>query len=193
MVDQSFDEPRQALMAELGLEGCYVHVCVNIAETKFKHRIDTIPIFKLALARGIVRNDCTVLDAAALLGLLTGVEWTKTYVALNQPLPVGTIALALCYARWKSPNLKATHFVTGDLDLKVTFDPMGDSLDRHPDYKLESIRAFGLTGRRLDSEGKPFLATPVGVLALDATSVENNVDADTLTGGPVNHVNGGLA
>lgn len=156
MVDQSFDEPRQAVMAELGKEGCYIHVCVNIAETMMKHRIDTIPVFKRAIARGIIRGDCTVLDAAALMGTLTGAEWTKTYVALNQPLPVGTIALALCYARWASPNIKVTHFVTGDLDLKVTFDPLGDCLDRHPSYKLESIRAFCLTGRRVNDDGKPF-------------------------------------
>jgi len=186
MVDQSFDEPRQAIMAELGKEGCYVHVCVNIAETMMKRRIDTIPPFKLALVRKLVKSDCTLSDAAGLLGLLTGVEWVKTYVAVGQPLPVGTIALALCYARWASPNIKVTHFVTGDLDLKVTFDPLGDCLDRHPSYKLESIRAFGLTGRRVDENGKPYTEVP---LVLETPSV---LKAPT---GPVNQINqdGGIA
>jgi len=188
MVDQSFDEPRQAVMTELGKEGCYVHVCVNIAEAMMKHRIDTIPVFIRALARGVVRRDCTVLDAAALMGILTGAEWTKTYVGLSNPLPVGTVALALCYARWASPNIKVTHFVTGDLDLKVTFDPLGDCLDRHPSYKLESIRAFGLTGRRVDEDGKPYAVTEVPLVLEDPPGLE----APT---GPVNQINqdGGIA
>lgn len=147
MAEQSFDEPRQSMMAELGKEGCYIHSLVYIAQKRLKQRIDTIPVFQLGVLQKWILPDCTVRDAAALLGSMTGMEWFKLHVAPGQPLPVGTVALALCFARWASPSVRKTHFVAGDLDWRVEFDPLGQALSNHPDYQLDSARALGLTGK----------------------------------------------
>jgi hypothetical protein len=146
LIDQ-FDEPRQAIMAELGKEGCYIHTLVYIAQQFLKKRIDTIPLFIAAQQSNAIKADCTVMNSAEVLRLLTGLEWWRSILKPSDPLPVGTIALALLYSRWASPNTKLTHFVAADLDFLVTFDPMGTSLSDHPDYKLESVRAFGLVGK----------------------------------------------
>jgi hypothetical protein len=149
---EQFDEPRQSIMARLGDEGCYIHSLVYIAQQRLKRRVDTIPVYQLGVLQKWILLDCTIKDAASVMGCMTGLEWEKVFVPALigggvPTLPVGTIALVMCFARWASPNRKVTHFVVGNLNWEVEFDPLGNALSNHPGYQLDSARALSLTGK----------------------------------------------
>jgi hypothetical protein len=134
------NEPRQAYMKLLGEEGCYFLCLVHLAETVSKERIDAIPFFLEALEKNYIRMDCTVLDPARVMHLLTGVVWVKSHQPANYQIKAGEMEV-LRYER-KTGSGTTVHFVVGDGLGEIEYDPMGDS---------RTVREGSLVSKRIFS------------------------------------------
>jgi hypothetical protein len=117
------NEPRQKLMETLGDEGCYVHCIVHLGEGVVQERVDTIPVFLDALDKKHAQMNCLVLDAAAILGSITGVEWVKRNEGPDYERKPGELEIQ----RWerKSGKGSTVHFVVAEES--GIWDPYGNS------------------------------------------------------------------
>ncbi len=124
-------EPRQQIFIDLGAGGCYYLCQVDLAEELSGERIDAVPVFIQAAAKGWIalsgEQAGYIFEPAALIGLLYPGNWQ---VRKEGPLYVcqpGEFEIQ----RWERPTPKAiySHFVRGfgDGTKRVKYDPLGNS------------------------------------------------------------------
>lgn len=131
-------EPRQAYMKLLGEEGCYFLCIVHLAEQLTNERIDAIAALLEALDRGFIKSDCTVLFAEDILRSLTGIIWIKTHEESSYQVKGGQLEI-LRYER-KTGAGTMVHFVVGDGNGEIEYDPLGSS---------RTVREGYLAGKRI--------------------------------------------
>ena len=133
-------EPRQRMMVTIGAEGCLLLSIVHLAEGVRGTRVDALKAYVDALADGLIRDDCYVLDPARLMSVLTVQEG---WVCLNPGLPITPCQpgdLEVLRFERQTPATLYTHFVVGDGQGRVAWDPLGDSM---------SVAQGHLAGRRI--------------------------------------------
>lgn len=127
------DRPQRAASA-IGKTGCYF---LSICYLSGDRDINPLDAYAKALGEGILAEDCTVLDAGKLLSRLSGMRWTCLKagagheLSLDYQLKAGEREI-LRYERPPLPGDTAStdraHFVVGDGQCRIAWDPYGDSL-----------------------------------------------------------------
>jgi hypothetical protein len=112
-------------MKLLGEEGCYFLCLVHLAEQITGERIDAIPVLLEALDKTLVKTDCTVLAAEKVMQLMTGVAWIKSHEDADYRPTDGQLEV-LRFER-KTGAATWVHFVVGDGEGSVVYDPLGSS------------------------------------------------------------------
>lgn len=134
------DHEQTVLMA-IGAEGCYLLSVKRIAEMETGKEFNPVDVYSTGLARGWVRSDCLMLDAASVLGWLTDMQWNKTNLVLPQkPDPVGGHFRYIIgeYTK-KVPSKVYTHFVLLNEALQIVYNPL--VLDM-TSWTLSELRVF---------------------------------------------------
>lgn len=140
-------EARQRVFLDLGEGGCYYLVLVDVAEECLERRIDAVPVFLEAAAKGwceLTGEQAGLLyKPEEILGSMYPARW-----AMHKEGP-----LYVCQPgefevqRWERPTPKMiySHFVRGygDGSLRVKYDPLGSS-KTVADGKLVSKRIFSM-------------------------------------------------
>jgi len=120
---------RQKEFETIGKTGCYFLSIVHLAEKYTGKYIDAYLAYTSALKSKVMKEDCFVLDPAALLRMLTGVAWSVTKEAATYE-PTKNDLVILYYERIDDSTMESKvygHFVVGGND-GVEYDPYGDSL-----------------------------------------------------------------
>jgi len=130
---------RQREFETIGKTGCYFLSIVHVAEKYTGKYIDAYDAYKAALKGKTMREDCYVLDPAALLRMLTGVAWTVTKEQSDYMATKGE--QEILYFERNDTMQTVGHFVVGDGMGVVSYDPYGDSLTVKKG-KLHSKRIF---------------------------------------------------
>jgi len=115
------NESRQRVMKTLGEYGCYFLAVVHLAEEIRGKRIDAVEAFVNALEKKWIDSEATMLDPDAIFAVLTGGKFTlrKTDAAYK---PIGNEHEILVFE-----NGTFKHFVLGDGQGNVAYDPLGNS------------------------------------------------------------------
>ena len=119
----------QAAMAALGKAGCYF---LSICKASGDACIDVIEEYRDSVASGALGADCYVQDPARIMAQLVGGSWEVIKAGPGHPLPLEYVCKAvereiLRYERPVAPGEEPAHFVLGDGNGHVVFDPWGDS------------------------------------------------------------------
>lgn len=117
---------RQREFEKIGKTGCYFLSIVHVAEKYCGKYIDAYEAYKLAMVGKTIRDDCYVVDPPALLRMLTGVAWTVT----KEPSTYKPIKgeQEILYFERKDTLATTGHFVVGDGEGVVSYDPYCDSM-----------------------------------------------------------------
>jgi hypothetical protein len=118
-------EPRQKIMLHLGESGCYLLCLVKIAEELRTKRIDAVATYLDCVKYNLCRDDCYILDPAAIMHLLYGGRWSFKKEGENYK-PHGGEFEILRY-EWATPARIWSHFVLGNGERGVAYDPLGYS------------------------------------------------------------------
>jgi hypothetical protein len=123
---------------KIGAEGCYFLSMHRAAEELTAHYIDPYEVYLKAIALHYMRDDCYVIDPAALMQMMTSVKWAvykegKSY----QPL-AGDVEI-LRFERVDTSKTWA-HFVLGDGNGAVAYDPYEGSM---------TVRSGALVSKRI--------------------------------------------
>lgn len=133
------NKPRQRWFNVLGRYGCYFLSILHAAEKVTGKYIDAFAAFMLAMDKGYVKEDCFVTNPAELLIWLTGEKWTMTKEAAGFVCVDAEVEI-LRY-EWQETTELHGHFVVGDGDGGIEYDPYGESLTVK-NGKLVSKRIF---------------------------------------------------
>jgi hypothetical protein len=124
----------QSIIKTIGDEGCYALALCRIAgEFRFVSAGDAVSAVERGIARGCLKEDMTVLDGAAFLGLLTERKWTKEYRDAGYKPQKGDCLIA----EWFNKRTGLTHFT---LEHPVKWDGLKDSVT----VKEGKIRSYRL-------------------------------------------------
>jgi len=119
------NEPVQKLMKQLGETGCYFLSLLRSAEFATNKTIDGVFAFLECAKRGWIGTDCFVSDPGAIYGYFVGGDWTVRKEPIGYVPAFGEVVI-LRYEK-KSPMVTDGHFVLGNNDKEVIYDPMGAS------------------------------------------------------------------
>lgn len=119
-------DSRQHWFTVLGDTGCYVFSLVRLAEEYTQTYIDAYRAFRSGVAEGQIREDCFVLQPAEFLGVLTARKWSMTKEAADYQCKLGELEI-LRFERQETGKTIG-HFVTGDENGGVDYDPEGSSV-----------------------------------------------------------------
>lgn len=111
----------QEICRTLGESGCYFLSLLHLAKTDYA----ALTLFRLAVKRGIISEDCFVKDPAALMTLATGGKWEVRHEAVDYRTVQNEMEI-LIYER-KVTGATYAHFVVGDGAGHVAYDPLGNS------------------------------------------------------------------
>jgi hypothetical protein len=126
-------EKVQIRCTALGASGCYVLSLMKIAEEITGLEIDVLQVIERMIKIKRLGTDMTVLDAAALMQDLVGVgrfEVLKAGPGHALPLDYKIKSnewVILRYGRIDSDGVEHPHFVVGDVDDRVAWDPWPES------------------------------------------------------------------
>jgi hypothetical protein len=110
---------------KIGKTGCYFLSIVHLAELYTGKYIDAYDAYKAAIKGKTLRDDCFVLEPAALLRMLTGVAWAVTKEPKEYQATKGE--QEILYFERNDTMQTWGHFVVGDGFGLVAYDPYGDS------------------------------------------------------------------
>lgn len=127
-------ESRQSVMKTLGEYGCYFLSLVRLSEKIRGKRIDAVAAFVIALERKWADKDATMLDPAAILSAMSGKRFTV------RKEDAGYKAAPNEYEVLLFTNGSYSHFVLGDGNGNVEYDPLG---------KSRSVAEGKITGKRI--------------------------------------------
>ena len=131
--------PRQRDMEAIGKDGCYFLSIIHLAETIRCQPIDAIQIYHHAVEQEWITSDCYIKHPDKLLSYLTSTRWSiRKEPSSYEPRPG-----ELCILRYERKEGMRTwaHFVVGDRDKKIVYDPYGASKTVAMGY-LASMRIF---------------------------------------------------
>jgi hypothetical protein len=131
--------PRQRDMEAIGKDGCYFLSIIFLAESILCQPIDAIQTYYHAINQGWMTGDCFMTRPDALLDYLTGSRFSIRKEGPNYEPQTGELII-LRYERKEGMRTWA-HFVVGDRDRKVIYDPLGSSFTVSMGY-LASMRVF---------------------------------------------------
>jgi hypothetical protein len=119
-------EARQKILLTLGESGCYLLCMVKIAEDlQGGRRIDAVEKYLECVHQGYCREDCFILNPTAIMHYLYGGWWQWKKEEANYK-PHGGEFEILRY-EWPTPSKIWSHFVLGDGQGGVAYDPLGHS------------------------------------------------------------------
>lgn len=118
-------EARQKIMLTLGEGGCYVLVMVHVAEDLSGHRIDAVKAYLDLVRVGILREDGYVNDPSAVMEVLAGGQWSVRKEGANYS--PGNREFEILRFERPTPAMIYSHFVLGDGQGRVKYDPLGNS------------------------------------------------------------------
>ena len=130
---------RQKQFETIGKTGCYFLSIVHIAEKYIGKYIDAFDAYISAIKSKVMKEDCYVLDPGALMRMLTGVAWSVTKEASDYATVKGE--QEILYFERNDTMTTIGHFVVGDGQGIVSYDPYGDSFTVKKG-KLHSKRIF---------------------------------------------------
>lgn len=130
---------KQAIAKKIGDEGCYFLSLVYIAEQEIKKSIDIIDLYNTCVAKGWMKEDCYILDPAAILSYLIGKKTMFFKVDGTKFTPTKFERVISRYENNARGKLYS-HFVVG-CNGKVIYDPLGES-NTVKNGKLVSYRVF---------------------------------------------------
>ena len=115
------NESRQKMMKTLGEYGCYFLSLVKLAENLKGKRIDAIEAYISAWEKKWADDDATMLNPAATLSEMSGIAFDVKKVESDYKAHPDEGEVLVF------ENGKYTHFVLGDGNGKVAYDPLGNS------------------------------------------------------------------
>ncbi len=119
-------EPRQRIMLALGEGGCYFLSLIHIAEDLHGgRRIDAVERFVEAVRQDFCGEDGFIKAPVAIMKLLYDANWYYHKEGPGYQPMVGEFEI-LRYER-PTPKLIYSHFVVGDGQGGVAYDPLGKS------------------------------------------------------------------
>lgn len=120
----------QKISKIIGESGCYFTCLCKFAGKEN----DIISIYKKSLALGYIEEDCYIKDPVKILKMLTG----KNYSVVKQST---ALEADLIITRFVNKRTGFNHFAITDVNAKVLYDPLGDSVTVKEGY-AESFRMF---------------------------------------------------
>ena len=119
-------EARQKIMLELGTGGCYFLSLIHIAEDLYGgRRIDAVERFEEAKRSGLCLEDGFILHPEGIMSLLYPAPWYYHKEGAGYAPMSGEFEV-LRYER-PTPKVIYSHFVVGDGQGGVAYDPLGKS------------------------------------------------------------------
>ena len=116
----------QHVMKHLGDEGCYFLSLLHVAERVSGKDIDPARAYVACRDEGLIRVDCFVNDPPEVLARYAGGGWTVRKEPANYQCLKDEIEIL--YFERVSPGVIYPHFVVGDGNGKVLWDPWKGSL-----------------------------------------------------------------
>lgn len=111
----------QKIAEAIGAEGCYFLSLLHLAEGQMSGRIDPIEAYELAVSKAVMREDCFILDAGAILELFLVGEWDVRHERADYKTGPSELEILKFELGDKG------HFVVGDGRGAVAWDPYGMS------------------------------------------------------------------
>jgi len=111
----------QTIARRIGEAGCYFLALLHLAQRDN----DAIGLYKQALMKGIIDEDCYVRDPPLLLSLIAGGHWQVTHQAAQYLTKSDELEI-LRFER-KATTKTYAHFVVGDGRGQVAYDPLDAS------------------------------------------------------------------
>jgi len=111
----------QTIARKLGESGCYFLSLLHLAQRDN----DAIGLYKQAVAKGIIDEDCYVKDPPLLLSLITGGRWSVVHQAAQYLTKSDELEI-LRFER-KAAMKTYAHFVVGDGRGQVEYDPLDNA------------------------------------------------------------------
>jgi hypothetical protein len=118
--------PRQKICKALGSEGCYFLCIVHLAEGLISERIDAVLLYSVAIAAGLMEEDCFVNEPAKLLMMMAPGKWEMVKYGMDYVPKDGEHEITR-YERTTTAGALC-HFVCTDRRGNVVYDPLGGSL-----------------------------------------------------------------
>ena len=115
----------QKIAEAIGASGCYFLSILHLESLIDGGSVDPFDAYNIATARGYMREDCYILDPAAVLGFFNRDKW-EVFHATPEYLPKPGELEILRFER-VPPGMTYSHFVVGDGKGAVAFDPYGVS------------------------------------------------------------------
>ena len=115
----------QRIAEAIGKDGCYFLSLLYLAERQMGSRIDPLEAYELAVAKGFLKADCFVMNPSAILELYIPGTWTVFHEKPDYRPGSGELEI-LRFERGEGAEA-AAHFVVGDGQGRVAFDPYGES------------------------------------------------------------------
>lgn len=119
------NEPRQKQMKQIGETGCYFLSIIHSAELATSKILDAIAIYNECLRKQWIGEDCFVNEPALIYGYLVGGSWECN----KQPITYKPVYGDVVILRYERKTVMETfaHFVCGDINCNVEYDPLGKS------------------------------------------------------------------
>lgn len=127
-------ESRQKVMKMLGEYGCYFLSLVHLAENITGKRIDAVAVYLNALKHKWTDTEATMLNPTAILSDMTGLRFSIAKEAAGYAAGQNEYEILLFN------NSKYQHFVLGNGQGAVAYDPLGNS---------NTVASGTLTGKRI--------------------------------------------
>jgi hypothetical protein len=119
------NEPVQKLMKQLGATGCYFLSLIRSAELATSKSLDAVLVYLECAKRGWIDAECYLINPSAIYEYLVGGTWTVRKETKGYTPVFGDVVI-LRYER-KGTMQTDGHFVLGDYEKKIQYDPMGAS------------------------------------------------------------------
>ena len=118
-------EPIQKIMMILGAAGCYFLAILRAAELSTNKSLDAVNCFLECARKGWIDADCWVNFPEDIYGYFVGGKW-KCRKDAKEYVPASGDVVILRYERTTTAGT-TSHFVLGDNDKNIIYDPMGAS------------------------------------------------------------------
>lgn len=115
----------QRIATVLGEGGCYFLSLLYLSEKISGADIDPLEAYEVAVSLGMMGEDCFVKAPSAVLDFYAGSKWAVTKEAAHYATQEGELEI-LRYER-PTPGNTFGHFVVGDGEGSVEWDPLGQS------------------------------------------------------------------
>jgi len=130
-------------LEKIAAEGCYFLSLLRAAENETGEYIDPYATYLKAVALHYMGDDCYITDPAALMQLVTGKRWAVSKESRSFQATANDIEI-LRFERVETSKTWA-HFVLGDGQGAVEYDPYGDS---------KTVRSGALISKRIFRRAK---------------------------------------